>query len=69
MFWIGANDEAEEGTFVWEDGNNFCYMNWEYNEPNNWDPDEDCVVVNKGGRWNDLYCYRHRYYACRYTDP
>lgn len=53
-FWIGANDVAAEGTFVWVTGEPFAYTNWWSGEPNN-AGDEDFVAYDfrTGWAWND----------------
>lgn len=42
--WIGLNDAAEEGTFVWSSGAPVVYLNWGPGEPNN-AGDEDYVNI------------------------
>ena len=58
--WIGCNDEANEGTFVWESGEPFTWTNWYAGEPNNSANGEDyghwfnLQLANPDGRqWND----------------
>jgi hypothetical protein len=53
-FWIGANDAALEGTYVWVSGEPFVYTNWWGGEPNN-SNDEDYVAYDfrNGWAWND----------------
>jgi len=57
--WIGLNDVATEGTFVWYDQSPVGYTNWATGEPNQ-SGNEDCVQIFPGGsepgRWNDLDC-------------
>ena len=75
--WIGVNDIAVEGTFVWPDGTAATYTNWAGGEPNNCVA--CCTVANAGedsgqmlasGQWNDvctaaaLGCY-----VCRRPAP
>jgi len=42
--WLGLTDEANEGTFVWDDGTPLTYTNWNTGEPNN-SNNEDFVLV------------------------
>lgn len=61
-FFIGATDEKEEGTFVWQDGSPLTYRNWAANEPNN-DTicgEEDYVQMYRDGTWNDLPGWKNR---------
>jgi hypothetical protein len=59
--WIGLNDAAEEGNFVWADGDPAGYRNWLAGEPNSgggYYPDEDQIVmrpygVTSPGQWMD----------------
>lgn len=55
IIWIGFNDEAQEGTFVWYDQSPITYTNWAPGEPNN-SGDEDCTQLYPNGQWNDLSC-------------
>ena len=45
--WIGINDVASEGSFIWSSGEPVTYNNWNVSEPNNFG-DEDYGVIN----WN-----------------
>lgn len=58
--FIGASDEAVEGTFVWEDGSPMTFTSWNTGEPNNGGGflQEDCVVMlgSAGGAWDDRPC-------------
>lgn len=59
VVWIGFNDEAVEGSFVWYDQAPVTFTNWAPGEPNN-AGDEDCVQIYPDGAfpgtWNDLAC-------------
>ena len=56
--WIGMNDRAVEGTWVWSSGEPVTYENWTPGEPNNYQG-EDAAVMNWTDPWgmfgwNDL---------------
>ena len=53
--WIGFNDIASEGAFVWTDGSPVTFTAWNPGEPNN-SGDEDCAEVQQSGGWNDITC-------------
>ena len=66
-FWIGLNDFAKEGTFLWEhsgqDLSNF--KKWRWLEPNNVNGEEHCVVQHLGV-WLDISCDQKRYSICEF---
>ena len=62
--WIGLNDIAEEGEYVWESGAGTVYRNWDGYEPDNADNIEDCVAVRPDGPWNDQPCSATRMVLC-----
>lgn len=72
-YWIGLNDIANEGIFVWPDNSQLSYGDcWEWDQPNNgngsgWDigPEQDCVTLNEKGKLNDRYCEDWFYVLCR----
>src|SRR5688572_31756078 len=58
--WIGLNDQAQEGVFVWANGEAASYRNWEPGQPDNGQifyPEEDFVHIwpasRSPGMWND----------------
>ena len=53
--WIGYNDAATEGSFLWVSGLMPGYTNWDPGEPNN-AGDEDYAYIRpfSSGRWNDV---------------
>lgn len=60
-YWIGASDNAVEGTFRWVTGENFSYTNYKSGQPDNYihteyhNIDEDYLMIYKEtGEWNDL---------------
>ncbi|MBL7992178.1 MAG: T9SS type A sorting domain-containing protein [Candidatus Kapabacteria bacterium] len=60
--WIGLQETAKEGVYVWVDGSALNYTNWLPGEPNNVLSTEGYVHMirtdnpwqHKGGTWNDL---------------
>ncbi len=65
-WWIGLNDLAEEGTFVWRDGSPVTFTRWSKNQPDNDACNEDCVALKDGGkgRWHDTHCGQRRSFIC-----
>ena len=45
--WIGLNDFAEEGSFVWSDDEPLGYENFATGEPNDFGDGEDAVSIGK----------------------
>jgi hypothetical protein len=58
--WIGGNDIAAEGTYVWDNGTVIQLTNWNTSQPSSGGGvfDEDCIVMDgaAGGRWDDRAC-------------
>ena len=57
--WIGLNDQAQEGNWVWADGSTSSYRNWGGPEPNG-GTGENCAALwlsyQSGAQWNDAPC-------------
>ncbi|MFH4968381.1 LamG-like jellyroll fold domain-containing protein [Gaetbulibacter sp. M240] len=51
--WIGFNDVANEGTFVWTNGEPVVYTNWNTGEPNNSGGEQDFGQMQTSGKWDD----------------
>ena len=71
-FWIGVNDIADEGNWVYAtSGSAVKVNNWSSGEPNNYDhgdgaDGEDCAEIVSGGIWNDNTCKASRNSVCTY---
>ena len=66
--FIGANDRASEGTWVWSSGDAWSYTNWSSGEPNN-SGDEDCgAILSSSGNWNDAPCANTYPFVCETTN-
>lgn len=65
--WIGADDLAADGTFVWLDGEVWNYAPqqppWQNGEPNG-GTNENCVEIYTSGRLNDDSCSKSQNYLC-----
>jgi hypothetical protein len=62
--WIGFNDLAVEGTFVWSNGDAVTYTHWNGGQPDDFHSSEDCAQMRSDGYWNDLNCTGTRAYVC-----
>jgi hypothetical protein len=51
--WLGFNDAAAEGTFVWVSGEAPAYTNWDGGEPNNAGNEDYAAQYSGNGRWFD----------------
>jgi hypothetical protein len=51
--WIGLNDAAAEGQFVWAAGEPVGFTNWDAGEPNN-NGNEDYALMYNIGVWADV---------------
>ncbi|KAK7494791.1 hypothetical protein BaRGS_00013918 [Batillaria attramentaria] len=55
--WIGLEDFAIEGEFVWSTTRKTPdYTSWLPGQPSNSGGHEDCVELRAGGSWNDAHC-------------
>jgi CD209 antigen len=66
--WIGLNDIASEGNFVWVTDSASSYTNWLPPSEPNAGTDEDCTEFRSSGEWNDEVCANTQDYVCE-CDP
>jgi hypothetical protein len=59
--WIGLNDVAEEGNWVWDNGEPLGYTRWAAGEPNNSSNSDYAEIVAPSWRWNDTLSTYSRY--------
>ena len=69
FLWVGANDRAVEGQFIWYSSKQPVPQDyWYRGEPNNSEGDENCAELYTHpkylGKLNDQQCYELRSYAC-----
>ena len=64
-WWIGLNDQDQEGVWEWTNGESFDFSSWGNGEPNN-SGNEDCVELNRFGdeTWNDIACNQSLRFIC-----
>ena len=70
--WLGANDIAEEGKWVFErsesDGQN-AYLNWSLGNPDDYKGNEDCLSYDDSQKqMNDKNCGERIGVSCRFFD-
>jgi cysteine-rich repeat protein len=70
--WVGGNDLAAEGAFVWSNGEIFGFTNWDAGEPND-NNGEDCMKLDGNsvpiGKWDDNDCGISHRYLCERAPP
>lgn len=69
--WLGATDEAVEGTWEWVTGEPFEYMNWAPGQPDN-SGDEDYLAYMGEPypeQWNDAPASELNPFVCEYEPP
>ncbi|KAK4312213.1 hypothetical protein Pmani_016336 [Petrolisthes manimaculis] len=69
--WIGLNYNSTTSTWIWSDGLEKTYSNWNTNEPNNIDTEMCAEIIdypgaNENGKWNNLPCTETRSFGCEY---
>ena len=64
--WIGLQkrDSKDNSSWLWVDGSNATYFNWDNGKPDNSGGREFCVQMFAKGKWNDRKCTADHYYLC-----
>ena len=69
LTWIGFNDIAIKGSYVWSDGSPVKYTNWAVGAPlPGFLKVPGCVVINpsrQGGNWSNRQCSSNKPYVCK----
>lgn len=69
--WIGANDIASEGKFVWLDGSPLEYFDWMASEPSGSNESYVGYIVNGPStltmKWGDQADYHRGYFLCEWN--
>jgi hypothetical protein len=72
-YWIGLDDLATEGQFLWSDGtleDASGFNSWSPGEPNNWNDSEDCAHLwSFEPSWNDISCAESMGAICEALTP
>lgn len=53
-YLLGASDAENEGDWKWLDGSALTYTHWGNDEPNNYEDNEDYLIIDSNGDWNDV---------------
>ncbi len=54
--WINGTDENNEGIWLFDDGKEMPYLNWDEGEPNSHQGNEqDYLAMNGAGKWDDYH--------------
>ncbi|XP_054832307.1 hepatic lectin-like [Eublepharis macularius] len=67
--WLGLSDAVKEGQWHWIDGSPLEQQQsfWKQQEPNNSGSGEDCAILCKESKWNDIACETDIYFVCEKT--
>ena len=66
--FIGAEDKAVEGQFIWNDGTSLTLGTslWRHPTQEGYESDQDCTAVSSMFKIIDSKCTRNRAFVCQY---
>ena len=53
LIWLGGTDEFEEGTWTWDNGEDFKMKNWDEGQPSAASGHNFLILSGKNGKWAD----------------
>ena len=67
IIWIGINDKNNEGSPEYSsDHSPLEWSNWENGQPDNWQGNEDCMIMYvSNGKWGDVKCDAKYPFICQ----
>ncbi|XP_078328016.1 uncharacterized protein LOC111117162 isoform X2 [Crassostrea virginica] len=67
VFWIGGNDLAVEGTYVWtSDNSTLGFVNWAPGQPDSFYRNvSNCISLCSNELWIGDYCGNYQQYICK----
>ncbi|XP_046391090.1 sushi, von Willebrand factor type A, EGF and pentraxin domain-containing protein 1 [Ischnura elegans] len=74
LVWIGAQKDPGliARSWKWVDGEEVDRPNWGKDQPNNYNGEQNCVVLDggRGWQWNDVGCnLNYLHWICQYSPP
>uniref|UniRef100_A0A671PIB8 C-type lectin domain-containing protein n=1 Tax=Sinocyclocheilus anshuiensis TaxID=1608454 RepID=A0A671PIB8_9TELE len=67
--WTGLSRTDSNAPWVWSDQSPSTFMPWAPTQPNNWEGNQNCVIVTPGAELNDLDCKRTLPSVCFTVSP
>ncbi len=68
LVWLGGTDAGHEGTWSWVTNEPWNYSNWDEGEPNNGYGNENYLLMNYYGTWNDMSLDNRLWFVCEWNN-